>query len=224
VPVEAAPSTPAGQSEPVSPGAPADPIMTDAQVAAALPEHVVLYRDFVDPMLADKCGGCHLGKDAAGSLRVGSLDELLAGGDTGAAVARGDANGSLLVERIALPISDGDHMPPDGMPQLSTGQVELLRAWIDLGAPERRPVKSASLPRAAQRVIAAHFAEKERLAEEEAPPPEVLAAQGRAGGCAACTITARRRAEGLWLPSLAVLLGPALRRSRRAVVRASTRA
>jgi hypothetical protein len=39
-----------------------------------------------------------------------------------------------MVQYIHLPLSDDDHMPPDGKPQLTQQEIKLLEAWIASGA------------------------------------------------------------------------------------------
>ena len=91
----------------------------------------------VRPILADHCFACH-GPDAAGrqaDLRLDERDAALARrGDGPAAIVPGDAARSLLGARIDS--SGDDRMPPEsfGKP-LSDAERDLLRRWIDSGAP-----------------------------------------------------------------------------------------
>ena len=39
-----------------------------------------------------------------------------------------------MMQRIHLPVEEEDHMPPEGKPQLSPEEIELLESWIDDGA------------------------------------------------------------------------------------------
>jgi cytochrome c553 len=163
--------------------APIDPALVDA-----LPERVALFADFVKPALDKRCGGCHKDDDPSGGLSMADVASLRSGGDSGPAIVPGDANASLLVERVLLPVSDSDHMPPDGLPDLTPGEIGLVSAWIERGATPDTTARTRELPPAAQRVIAERT---ERRAPPESAPPPVAAASGRAGGCAACTIGVR---------------------------------
>ncbi len=65
----------------------------------------------VRPILAAKCVQCHGVKKQEGKLRLDSLKSMLAGGETGPAVAPGQPVESLLVDAINY----GDlEMPPTG--------------------------------------------------------------------------------------------------------------
>ena len=54
----------------------------------------------VQPILADKCVGCHRGDSAPSGLKLDSPTGILAGGDSGPAVIPGDPDGSLLIQAI----------------------------------------------------------------------------------------------------------------------------
>ena len=63
-----------------------------------------------------------------------SLEKLLEGGENGFAFIAGDANKSLMIERILLPEEHDDHMPPAGKPQLTESEIKLLHQWIQSGS------------------------------------------------------------------------------------------
>ncbi len=90
----------------------------------------------VQTVFADYCVSCHGLEKSKGGLRLDSLAHVLAGGDSGPALVAGDASGSRLLNRILLPIEDDDHMPPEGKPQPSAGDLQLIRNWILSGALE----------------------------------------------------------------------------------------
>lgn len=90
----------------------------------------------VEVVLSEYCVGCHGEEKDKGGLRVDSLEYILAGGDSGPSVVFGDAEASLLLSRIALPLDDDDHMPPEGKPQPSEADIALVSAWILEGAAE----------------------------------------------------------------------------------------
>jgi hypothetical protein len=84
----------------------------------------------VEPILADYCVACHGPDKSKGGLRMDSLSQLLAGGDSGPVVVFGDPGASLLLQRVVLPLSDDDHMPPEGKPQPSAADLQGLRDWV----------------------------------------------------------------------------------------------
>ena len=86
----------------------------------------------VAPLIVQKCLECHNATQASGGLDLTNRERVTAGGDSGAAIVPGNADGSFLVERIAA-----GEMPPEknGKPQsLSAEEVRLLRDWVAGGA------------------------------------------------------------------------------------------
>ena len=90
----------------------------------------VSFSEDVLPVLESKCVVCHQGAAAQKGLRVGSVDELLRGGETGPAIEPGGPDSSLLV---AMAGGEKPAMPPVGDP-LSPAELNLIRAWIAAGA------------------------------------------------------------------------------------------
>jgi hypothetical protein len=102
-----------------------------AQVAQA--GEVVYERD-VKPLLQARCYTCHGALKQQSGLRLDTVTSMLRGGDSGPAVAKGDAPKSLILARVtATDISE--RMPPEqeGEP-LTAAQIATLRAWIEGGA------------------------------------------------------------------------------------------
>ena len=99
-------------------------------VAAADP-----YLDVVQPLLEQRCGTCHNDDKRENDLSLASYEATLAGGETGRAVVPGDSGSSELYRRISLPPDDEEFMPAEGKTPLTAAQVEILRWWIDAGAP-----------------------------------------------------------------------------------------
>ena len=87
----------------------------------------------VRPLLIQHCHRCH--GDAAeskGGLRLLSRQDLLSGGDSGAAIVPGDAEASLLVQAVRYS-PDSYQMPPSG--QLSDAEIATIVEWVAAGAP-----------------------------------------------------------------------------------------
>jgi cytochrome c553 len=80
----------------------------------------------------DRCIACHGEKVQEGNLRLDRGDGLIAGGDSGSAIAGGQSRDSLLIARVTA--RDESRMPPKGTP-LSDEQIATLSRFIDLGAP-----------------------------------------------------------------------------------------
>lgn len=87
----------------------------------------------VRPILKAHCWQCHgEEEELKGSLDTRLARFLLKGGDSGPAIVPGKHAESLLHQRIAL-----GEMPP-GDKKLTAAQIELVAAWIDVGAKTAR--------------------------------------------------------------------------------------
>lgn len=96
---------------------------------------ITVYQHLVEPVLQSRCVSCHGPDKQQGELRLDSPEALLKGGDSGPVVQPGRPAESELIRRIWLPASHEDHMPPRGREQLTPVEGELLRWWVDQGAP-----------------------------------------------------------------------------------------
>ncbi|MBN9383877.1 MAG: chitobiase/beta-hexosaminidase C-terminal domain-containing protein [Chitinophagaceae bacterium] len=97
-------------------------------------EEAIVFRDMVQPILDEKCIGCHNGNKAKGGLVMTTAALLLKGGKNGPVLDTSDANMSLLLQRVHLPEDDTKHMPPKGKPQLNDQEIAVLYNWIRRGA------------------------------------------------------------------------------------------
>ena len=97
----------------------------------------------VAPILAANCSGCHSASAAMGKLDLSSYDSLRKGGHTGPAILPGKSAESLLVLRIT-----GATQPsmPLGGKKLADGEIDIIRQWIDAGAPGPAPGEAISAP------------------------------------------------------------------------------
>ncbi|MBI1191356.1 MAG: hypothetical protein GC200_11835 [Tepidisphaera sp.] len=84
----------------------------------------------VQAIFDSTCVSCHGPNKQKGGLRLDTSQGLWDGSDAGAVVVPGDPNQSELTYRMALPLSDEDHMPPKGKPQPTTDQISTVGMWI----------------------------------------------------------------------------------------------
>lgn len=92
------------------------------------PEAAPDFKTDVLPIFEEKCLRCHGAKRRGGKLDMRTLEAMLEGGDTGAAIKPGNAKKSLLIELIHY-----KEMPPKKEKNFVTpAELELLRRWIDL--------------------------------------------------------------------------------------------
>ncbi len=85
----------------------------------------------VKPILKHHCGKCHAGTRRQGGFSINSRESLLAGGDSGASVAAGDAAGSYLIDLIEE--EDADLRMPQESSPLSPEEIAVLKAWVNEG-------------------------------------------------------------------------------------------
>ena len=108
------------QIAPSSQGAPAE-----------APARVDFLRD-IQPVFQTSCISCHGPEQQMAGLRLDSGSLALAGGQSGRVVEPGDADRSLLFQRVAG-VGDQAQMPMGGKP-LDPSTIGLIREWIEQGA------------------------------------------------------------------------------------------
>lgn len=90
------------------------------------------FNTHVLPILNKYCSACHSADEAEGKLVLASFDELMKGGENGAAITPGRSETSRLIRlltREAKPF-----MPPDDSEAPKPEEILILRRWIDAGA------------------------------------------------------------------------------------------
>ena len=86
----------------------------------------------IAPLIVQRCLECHNATEASGGLKLTTGDDALAGGDSGAVIVPGDADGSAMMQRL-----QAGEMPPEknGLSQaLSAEEIAVFRRWITSGA------------------------------------------------------------------------------------------
>lgn len=96
-------------------------------------EEAEVFDHVIQPILENKCIGCHKASKQKGELRLDAVEHILKGGESGPAVVPGDLDKSLLAHHILLPLEEDGHMPPKSKPQLTEEEVELIISWIASG-------------------------------------------------------------------------------------------
>ena len=106
----------------------------------------VVFADVVQPILKDRCVGCHGPDKSNGGLRMDAWEQLAKGGKHGPVIGAADPASNPLVKRIDLPAEVKEHMPPSGKQQLTDDELTVLEWWVYAGAPRDRPLASFDLP------------------------------------------------------------------------------
>jgi len=96
--------------------------------------NTTLFTAMVHPILEKKCYSCHNEEKTKGGLIMTDSLSLLKGGESGRVLLPGNADSSLMVQSMLLPLEEEKHMPPDGKPQLTAQEKEIIIAWINAGA------------------------------------------------------------------------------------------
>ena len=92
---------------------------------------LVSFSSDILPIFVQKgCASCHGG---SGGLFVGSVAQLLQGGDHGPAIVPGNADASHIVQKLSSTPPFGSRMPLGG-PYLPTSTIQVIKDWINQGA------------------------------------------------------------------------------------------
>lgn len=95
------------------------------------PSDTLSFSQHILPLFQVKgCATCHGG---SGGLTVTSVASLMTGGLHGPAIIPGNADSSILIQKIGPAPPFGSRMPQGG-PFLSTAEIDSLRLWINQGA------------------------------------------------------------------------------------------
>lgn len=115
-----------------------EPVAEEEEEVAAEPEPTpespeVSFSADISPILEFRCIDCH-GTD--GGYDVSTYDLVINSGDHGPAVIPGDAENSLLAQKLLGTHEEGDLMPPPPLRALQEDLIQLILDWIDAGAPD----------------------------------------------------------------------------------------
>jgi len=92
-----------------------------------------VYNFFIQPILDKKCTSCHNDQKLKGNLNLSSLKAISEGGKNGPLWLAHQPEKSNFIERLNLPLEHKKHMPPNGKPQLTQKEIELIKVWIQQG-------------------------------------------------------------------------------------------
>jgi len=98
------------------------------------------------PIFQERCSACHGETKRKGKLALHDAASILKGGSLGPVFVPGDPAQSEMVHRLRLPLSDEEHMPPEGKPQPTEEEIRRIEAWISAGAPFDGPLALVPAP------------------------------------------------------------------------------
>jgi uncharacterized membrane protein len=113
---------------------------------AKAPNQLVVYADWVAPILERRCVQCHKEGKSKGKYRMDTYDLLVKGGKEGPGLEPGNSAESNILVRINLPEDDDEHMPPEGKPDIEEPELVVLKWWIDQGADPVKKVADFQVP------------------------------------------------------------------------------
>ena len=117
----------------------------------------LVFKDVVKPIFIQKCVSCHNEKKQKGGLVLTDSASIVRGGQSGNLFDSTNGDIILLLKRIHLPLEEKKHMPPNGRPQLSDGELSLLANWVKLGHVFSRKVADLPLNDSFRILAAASF-------------------------------------------------------------------
>jgi uncharacterized membrane protein len=129
-----------------------EPRRTVTSVATADP-----FADVVGPLLVERCASCHNEDKQESSLVLTSYAGVMRGGESGRVVVAGNTDLSELLRRISLPHDDDELMPAEGKTPLTAEQVEIIRWWIAVGAPNGGTIGTLEVPDAMRNTLSSEL-------------------------------------------------------------------
>ncbi len=135
-------------------------------------QEALFYDDLIQPILEDKCYGCHGTSKQKGKLRLDDPQHILKGGKGGVVLVAGNVDESELIDRLLLPLDDEDHMPPKEKKQLNEKEIEILKTWIASGADFKKSVRDAGQLSALEKIMGS----EKIIARADVPDEETIAA------------------------------------------------
>jgi len=136
----------------------------------------VVYTDIIEPILATKCYSCHGSSKQKGKLRLDLPNYIIEGGEDGKVLTAFEPGSSELINRLLLPTSNEEHMPPKEKPQLTQQEISLLHWWIESGASFTGVVKNTKQTAAIKGVLAAFSSGDASAAEQTQLPVKKVSA------------------------------------------------
>jgi len=105
------------------------------------------YIKSVKPLLQERCYACHGGLKQKGGLRLDTAALARKGGESGGLVAKREDGSILLLERVRSSDPE-ERMPPEHEGEtFNAAQVQILKEWIEAGAPGPADEKPEADPR-----------------------------------------------------------------------------
>lgn len=115
------------------------------------------FDDVVGPILMQRCDSCHNSDKREAELDLTTFESAMRGGESGRVIVAGNPDQSELLRRITLDPADEAFMPAEGKTPLTPQQTDIIRWWIEAGAPRGRPIGTLELSPEATALISAEL-------------------------------------------------------------------
>ncbi|MCG8653867.1 MAG: DUF1549 domain-containing protein, partial [Pirellulales bacterium] len=116
-------------------------VLTAAHLSAE--DGIAFFEKQIRPILVEHCYPCHSAEtDLSGGLALDTRAGIEAGGDSGAALVKGNPDASLLVEVIRYQNRDLQMPPMNKLPDEAIANIE---KWVAMGAPDPREGLAATV-------------------------------------------------------------------------------
>lgn len=134
------------------------PLLCAAAPATNDTAGIEFFESKIRPLLTDHCYKCHSHRSekVRGGFMLDTRDDLRQGGDSGPAIVPGHPEKSLLIHAVSY--TDKDLQMPPKDQKLADDEIENLRAWIKMGAPDPRVSGATATPAIAWAAARKHWA------------------------------------------------------------------
>ena len=150
-------------------------VVATKKIKAALTntQELILYTAIIQPILEEKCYGCHSQIKQKGKLRLDGEEWILKGGKDGLIIHAGDPQQSTLYHNITLDPLEEKHMPPKGKPQITEEERILLEWWISSGASFNKKIKELIQPIQVKSILTSLEKNNQQVKTIEVPSEKV---------------------------------------------------
>ncbi|MBC7565675.1 MAG: chitobiase/beta-hexosaminidase C-terminal domain-containing protein [Pedobacter sp.] len=130
-------------------------------------EQAMVFENVILPIFTQKCLSCHNLEKAKGGLVLTDAQSVIKGGKTGPLYVPGNAQMSLLLQRIHLPMDEKKHMPPKDEAQLTNDEMDILKFWVQQNAELKKKVLELADTDSLRILAATYLTPIEAIIEEE---------------------------------------------------------
>ncbi|MFP5081358.1 c-type cytochrome domain-containing protein [Pedobacter sp. JCM 36344] len=144
-----------------------EPISKPKAIPKVPIEQARVFEDVILPIFSQKCLSCHNLEKAKGGLVLSDAQSVVKGGKTGPLYVPGNAQMSLLLQRIHLPMDEKKHMPPKNEAQLTNDEMAILKFWVQQNAELKKKVLELADTDSLRILAAIYLTPVETIIDEE---------------------------------------------------------